>query len=64
MAYWLIIAGVPTFSQSALNAAVLSLSSAVIVACIELVSPKGSDNILVPIAAGMLAILPAIQIVI
>ncbi len=64
MAYWLAISSVTTFSQSVINAITISLSSAIIVAFVELISPKGSDNILVPIAAGMLAILPAIQIVV
>ena len=64
MAYWLVISSVPIFSQSVSNAIAISLSSAIIVAFVELLSPKGSDNILVPITAGMLAILPAIQIVV
>lgn len=64
MAYWLVIASVATFSQSIFNAIMISLSSAIIVAFVELLSPKGSDNILVPIAAGLLAVLPAIQIVV
>lgn len=63
-AYWLVVSSVATFSQSVGNTIAISLSSAIIVAFVELFSPKGSDNILVPIAAGMLAILPAIQIVV
>lgn len=62
--YWLLLANVPLFSDSALYASIISLSSAVIVASIEVFAPKGSDNILVPIAAGLLAILPAIQFIV
>lgn len=64
MAYWLVLSSVTIFSQSVINAIAISLSSAVIVAFIELFSPKGSDNILVPLAAGLLAILPAVQLII
>jgi dolichol kinase len=45
-------------------ASILSLSSAIIIATIEVVSPKGSDNILVPVCAGLFALLPAMQLVI
>ena len=62
--YWLVFSNAPLFRDSLLYASIISLSSAVIVASIEVFAPKGSDNILVPITAGLLAILPAIQFIV
>lgn len=64
LGYWLVFASVPVFENSITNAVAISLSSAIFVAATELVSPKGSDNILVPIVAGLFAILPTIQLII
>jgi dolichol kinase len=62
--YWLLFASVPLFADSLPSALLISFSSAIIVATIEVISPKGSDNILVPITAGVLAVLPTIQLIV
>lgn len=63
-AYWVVWSSVPIFEYSIVNAVVISLSSAVIVATVEIFAPRGSDNILVPMSAGILAVLPTIQLII
>lgn len=63
LSYWVLFSAVPLFADSLLNAALISLSAAILVAGVELVAPKGSDNILVPMAAGILAVLPTVQLI-
>jgi dolichol kinase len=62
--YWLSIDNLQIFSNSVVLAFVISISSAIIVASVELISPKGSDNISVPVIAGILAVLPSLQVII
>jgi dolichol kinase len=64
MMYWFEYTTVPIFADKPLQAVLASFSAALVVSGVELVSPKGSDNILVPIAAGVLAILPTFQLII
>jgi dolichol kinase len=64
LAYWLLFSESTFFESSVLYASVISLSSAIIIATIEVVSPKGSDNILVPVCAGLFALLPAMQVIV
>ena len=64
MVYWHWLTDVALFSNDLIFAGVVSLSTAIIVAMVELLSPKGSDNILVPITAGVFAVLPTVQLII
>lgn len=64
LAYWFYYTAVPVFSENPAQAVFISLSSALIVATVELVAPKGSDNVLVPLSAGLLAVLPTLQLII
>ncbi len=60
--YWQEYTAVPVFYDNQVQAILVSLSSAFIATVVELVSPKGSDNIFLPITAGVLAIIPTFQI--
>jgi dolichol kinase len=64
LAYWMLFSGSSFFESSVVYASILSLSSAIIVATIEVVAPKGSDNILVPVCAGLFALLPTMQVIV
>lgn len=64
LAYWLLFSGSSFFENSVFYASVISLSSAIIIATIEVIAPKGSDNILVPVCAGLFALLPAMQVIV
>lgn len=61
--YWLKFDGSLLFSVNIALAYILSFCSAIIVATVELIAPKGSDNIAVPITAGILAAIPGLQII-
>lgn len=60
--YWTGYAEGTYFFYNTLPAVIISLSAAFLVAMVELVSPKGSDNLFVPLTAGLLAILPTMQL--
>jgi dolichol kinase len=64
IAYWLSVDTLQLFSQYLPLAVAVSFSSAILVASIEVFAPKGSDNIAVPVAAGILAVLPTLQVII
>lgn len=64
MVYWIWLTDIALFNNNLIFASIVSLSAAIIVAMVELLSPKGSDNILVPITAGVFAVLPTIQLII
>lgn len=63
LSYWLNFTSVPIFADNFTQAVTVSLSSALIVTVVEMVSPKGSDNVLVPVSAGVLAVLPTLQLI-
>ena len=63
-AYWVLFSNQTFFQESILYAAIISISSAILVAMTELLSPKGSDNVIVPVVAGLFAILPTLQLII
>lgn len=56
--YWTGHAEGSYFFYNTMPAVVLSATSAFLVAIVELVAPNGSDNLLVPFSAGLLAFLP------
>lgn len=62
--YWEIFADQSALYASAMLVFVVSLSSALLVTITEVIAPKGSDNIIVPVIAGTLAILPSLQIIV
>lgn len=64
ISYWLYFTAVPLFQDNYTQIVFVSISSAIIATMVELVSPKGSDNVLVPIVAGSLAVLPTIQLIV
>ncbi len=64
MVYWGYLTDVALFTNNFAFAGIVSISAAIIVAMVELLSPKGSDNILVPITAGVFAVLPTVQLII
>jgi len=57
--YWTVVAH-PTLVTLNLSPAIYSLISAMALSLAEIVSPKGSDNIIVPALAGFLLWLPAL----
>lgn len=57
--YWTVVAH-PTLVTLNLSPALYSLISAMALSLAEIVSPKGSDNIIVPALAGLLLWLPAL----
>ena len=63
LAFWTKADSLEIFSQSLPLAVIISLSSAILVATVEVLAPKGSDNIAVPVVAGVLAVLPSLQII-
>jgi dolichol kinase len=52
--YWILTKNTP----EGLSIIVLSALSAMILGIAEVISPKGSDNVIVPILAGLLVWLP------
>jgi len=62
--FWEIFADQSALYASAILISLVSISSALLVTITEVIAPKGSDNIIVPIIAGTLAILPTLQIIV
>lgn len=64
MAYWLGFSAQTYLALNDVQIVLFSASSAIIVTITEMLSPKGSDNIFVPIISGLMVILPAIPLII
>lgn len=60
LVYWMLVSRISLHgSLLGLSPIFYSLLSAILLGCIEIMAPKGSDNIVVPFAAGVLLWLPA-----
>jgi phytol kinase len=64
MAYWLGFSAIANSSFNDFQVVLISLISALSITIIEMISPKGSDNIFVPIASGLVAVIPTISLII
>lgn len=62
--FWLKFDPSGMFASSFGLAVLLSASSAIVVAAVEAIAPKGSDNIAVPVVAGLFAVLPTMQLIV
>ena len=62
--FWLKFDPSGVFASSPGIAVLLSASSAIVVSAVEAIAPKGSDNIAVPVVAGLFAVLPTMQLIV
>lgn len=61
LAYWMLVSRISLHGNLiGLSPIFYSLLSAVALAAVEIIAPKGSDNVAVPFAAGLLLWLPAV----
>ena len=58
--YWAWFAQHPVAGGSAILIALYSLTTAVALSGLEIASPKGSDNVIIPVAAGIFLMIPTI----
>lgn len=62
VAYWIWFASHPVCNSAALFIAAYSLICALVLAGLEIASPKGSDNIIIPVASGFFLWIPFVVV--